>query len=66
MHKASESAARMLEVIKKAIADGEISTFEYEEILTIADADGLLDRQEKQLLTQLQEMLSNGTLKRVK
>jgi hypothetical protein len=66
MHKASESAARMLELIKKAIADGEISTFEYEEILSVADADGVLDRQEKQLLNQLQEMLSNGSVKRVK
>lgn len=66
MHKASESAARMLELIKKAIADGEISTFEYEEILSVADADGVLDRQEKQLLSQLQEMLSNGSVKRVK
>jgi len=66
MHKPSESAQRMLEMIKHAIDDGVVTTEEYEKILAIADEDGFLDKQEQRLLNQLQEMLSNGTVKRVK
>jgi hypothetical protein len=51
-------------VIKKAIVDGELSNSEYEEIMMIANADQVIDSQEKNLLRQLQELLSNGTVKR--
>jgi hypothetical protein len=34
--------------------------------MAIADEDGLLDQQGKRLLIELREMLSNGTMKRVK
>jgi hypothetical protein len=33
--------------------------------MAIADEDGILDSQEKRLLAQLQDMLANGTIKRV-
>jgi hypothetical protein len=36
MHKPSESAHELAQMIKKAIADGEITTAEYEAILAIA------------------------------
>ncbi len=65
MHKPSESANKLLEMIKKAIADGVVTTSEYEQILGVAHEDGVLDPQEKKLLNQFQEMLSNKTIKRV-
>lgn len=66
MHKPSESALRLAELIKRAISDGVITRDEYEEILALADADGHHDRQEQSLLNQLHEMISNGTVKRIK
>lgn len=64
MKKPSDSAARMSEMIKKAMEDGKLTTKEHNQILAIADEDLHLDSQEKRLLAELQEMLSNGTIKR--
>ncbi len=61
----SETGRKLADMIKKAIRDCEITTAEYDEILAIANEDGVIDNQEKNLLSQLQEMLSNGTIKRV-
>ena len=66
MRKPSESANRLAEMIKKAIDDGKVTTTEYDKIMAIADEDSHLDRQEKRLLGELQHMISNGTVKRVK
>lgn len=52
-------------LIKKAIEDCELTTTEYNQILAQANADQVLDDDEKALLTQLQDMLSNGMVKRV-
>jgi hypothetical protein len=51
--------------IKKAIDDGKLTNSEYESILAQADADGVIDSQEKRLLGQLQEMLSDKSVVRV-
>lgn len=51
--------------IKKAIADCEISRKEYDEILAIANADSHIDSQEQALLSQLQQLIANGTIERV-
>lgn len=51
--------------IKKAIDDGKLTNSEYESILAQADADGHIDSQEKRLLSQLQEMLSDKSVIRV-
>ncbi len=64
MHKPSESANRLAELIKKAIADHEITSAEFDEIMIAADSDMVLDRQEKKLLAELHEMIRNGTIKR--
>ena len=64
--KPSESAGRLADMIKKAIADCEISTSEYNEIMKIANEDQHIDPQEQSLLNQLQSLLANGTVKRVK
>ena len=61
-----ESGGRLMELIKKAIHDCEVSTSEYEEILKLANADGHVDSQEKALLSQLQNLMANGTVTRVK
>ncbi len=63
--KPSHSAHKLSELIKKAIDDHQITNAEYEKILAIADEDGHIDPQERQLLTQLNEMISNKTVKRV-
>ncbi len=64
--KPSDSAGRLAEMIKKAIADCEISPSEYDEIMKIANEDQHIDAQEQTLLNQLQSLLANGTVKRVK
>ncbi len=66
MRKPSKSANRLAEMIKKAIDDGKVTTTEYDKIMAIADEDSHLDQQEKRLLGELQHMISNGTVKRVK
>lgn len=60
-----ESGGKLAELIKKAIDDHRITNFEYERILALADADGVVDAQERRLLSQLQEMLANKTIERV-
>lgn len=65
MEKPSESASKLITLIEKAIEDGELSNREYDQILGQVDADGVIDPQERNLLTQLQELLTNGTVKRV-
>lgn len=64
--KSSESAHRLADMIKKAIADCEITTAEYDDIMKIANEDKHIDSQEQSLLNQLQSLLANGTVKRVK
>jgi len=64
--KPSDSAGRLADMIKKAIADCELSTSEYDEIMQIANEDQHIDNQEQKMLSQLQSLLANGTVKRVK
>jgi len=63
--KPSASAAELAERINKAIFDLEICNSDYDKIMKIVHADQHLDAQEKNLLKQLQDMLANGTIKRV-
>lgn len=65
MQQSGESGGRLSVIIKKAIRDGQLTNSEYDEIMAIADSDKVIDKQEKNLLTQLQEMLSNRTIVRV-
>lgn len=60
-----ESGGKLAELIKKAIEDGKLTNSEYDTILAMADADGVIDSQERRLLNQLQEMLANKTIIRV-
>jgi hypothetical protein len=64
--KLTKSGLELKEVIEKAIKDNVIASSEYEEIMRMASKDGMVDDHEQRLLSQLQGMLENGTLKRVK
>jgi hypothetical protein len=58
-------SSKLADMIKKAIRDCEVSSSEYNEILKQAGADSHIDAQEQTLLSQLQQMVANGTVKRV-
>lgn len=65
MKKPSQSATSLKELINHAIFDLEVTQAEYQQIINLAQDDGIIDKEEQALLTQFQEMLSNGTIKRV-
>lgn len=64
--KSGESGKKLADMIKKAIRDCEISSSEYNQILAVAHEDDKIDSQEQNLLSQLQHLVANGTIKRVK
>ncbi|MBF0235983.1 MAG: hypothetical protein HQK65_23560 [Desulfamplus sp.] len=66
MKKPSKSASNLKELINHAIQDLEVTPDEYNKIMDCAHDDGHIDKEEKALLSQFQQMLSNGTIKRVK
>ena len=57
---------KLIEKIKRAMADLEITATEYREIVEQAQADGKVDAQEKAILAQFHAMINDGTIKRVK
>ncbi|MBN2485335.1 MAG: hypothetical protein JXB34_05135 [Bacteroidales bacterium] len=59
----SESAGKLRELIEKAIEDHLVTRAEYDSIMAMAFDDGHIDRQEQALLSQLQEMIENKTVK---
>jgi hypothetical protein len=61
-----ESGKKLADVIRKAISDCEITSSEYDQILAVANDDQHIDSQERQLLSQLQQMIGNGTITRVR
>jgi hypothetical protein len=64
--KLTKSGLELRDVIEKAIKDHVITNSEYEEIMRVANKDGMVDNHEQQLLGQLQGLLENGTVNRVK
>ena len=66
MKKPSEAASELKALIKHAIADCEITPAEYDTIMAQAHDDGNIDPEEQSLLAQFQQMIGNGTIKRVK
>ena len=65
-NKISSSAVRLREMIEKAIEDHKITRDEYDKIIHIASEDGVIDRHEKALLSQLQQMIEDRDVKFVK
>lgn len=64
--KLTQSGLELKDVIEKAMKDHVITNTEYEEIMRVAGKDCMVDDHEQRLLGQLQEMLQNGTLKKIK
>jgi uncharacterized protein YutE (UPF0331/DUF86 family) len=60
-----ETGGKLADMIKKAIRDCEVTSSEYDQILAIANEDGVIDSQEEAILKQLQDLISNGSVKRV-
>jgi len=64
--KLTKTGIELKEVIEKAIEDCVITNSEFEEIMKMANKDGVIDDHEQRMLSQLQALLENGTLKRIK
>ena len=62
----TKSGLELRDVIEKALRDSVITNSEYEEIMNVTSKDGMVDDHEQRLLGQLQSLLENGTVKRVK
>jgi uncharacterized membrane protein YebE (DUF533 family) len=62
----AEPGRKLGDLISKAIRDLELTNSEHQRIVAMAHADGVIDPQERQLLSQLQEMIANGTVKKVR
>ena len=61
--KISESAIRLRKMIESAIEDHKITRDEYDKIINIASEDGIIDRHERALLAELQQMIEEGEVK---
>lgn len=66
MKNPSLSATDLKHLIKQAISDLEITNTEYRDIMNLAQADGVIDKEERALLSHFQQMISNGTVTRVR
>ena len=66
MKKPSQSAHSLKALINHVISDLEVTPVEYEEIMKLVHDDCKVDKEEQALLAQFQQMISNGTIKRVK
>jgi hypothetical protein len=59
----TKAGKKLSEVIEKAIADSVITGVEYEEIMSVAGQDAVVDNHEKALLKQLSILIENKTIK---
>lgn len=65
-NKISGSALKLRELIEKAIENHVITREEYDQIIHIATEDGHVDRHEKALLREFQDMIDNRDIRFVK
>lgn len=61
----STGGHRLLEKVKHAMEDMEITATEYREIMDMAHEDGHIDPQERAILAQFHQMINDGTITRV-
>jgi len=64
--KLTKAGLELKDLIEKAIKNHVITNSHYEEIMKVASKDGMVDDHEQRLLSQLQGLLENGTVRRVK
>jgi len=60
-----QAGKRLLDKVKHAMDDMEITTTEYREIMDLAHEDGTIDSSERAILAQFNQMIGDGTIKRV-
>jgi len=58
----TKKGQNLADVIRKAIEDSVITITEYEEIMSVASQDGILDKHEEALLRQLNGLIANKTI----
>ncbi len=58
----TKGGKKLVEVIQKAITDSVITIAEYEEIMSVASKDGVLDAHEQALLRELNALIANKTI----
>ena len=63
VEKISDSAAKLRQMIEAAIDDHIITREEYDKIIHIATEDGHIDKHEQALLSQLQAMIEDGSVR---
>jgi hypothetical protein len=56
--KLTKSGQKLADVIKKAIEDSVITMDEYEEIMSVAGQDSVIDNHERALLKQLNDLIA--------
>jgi len=61
----TKSGRKLEEVIKKAIDDHIIKNSEYEEIIELIHADGVVDAHERVLMQELNDLIADKSVKRV-
>jgi hypothetical protein len=61
----TKSGKKLEELIKQAIDDHVIKNSEYEEIITLAHADGVIDAHERILLKELNDLIADKTVRRI-
>jgi len=61
----TKSGRKLEEVIKRAIDDHIIKNSEYEEIIEMIHADGVVDAHERVLMQELNDLIADKTVKRV-
>jgi hypothetical protein len=61
----TKSGRKLEEVIKKAIDDHVITNSEYEEIIELIHTDGVIDAHERVLMSELNDLIADKTVKRV-
>ncbi len=66
MEKPSNTATDLKAMINRAIQDLGVTPTEYQRITELAQDDSVLDKEEKALLSQFNEMVSNGTISRIR
>jgi len=59
----TKSGQKLADVIEKAIEDSVMTMAEYEEIMSVANQDGIIDAHEKALLKELNALIANKTIK---
>lgn len=62
-NKVSDSSIRLKDMIEKAIEDEKITRDEYDKIIHIATEDGVIDRHERALLRELQQMIEDKVVR---